>query len=48
MVWKWIDSSGESRYSVARLDMNGTRSGMIDEIDKEVFEKFKGISVRMF
>lgn len=48
MAWKWIDSSGEAGYSVARLDMNGTRSGMIDEIDKEVFEKFKGISVRMF
>lgn len=48
MAWKWIDSSGEARYSVTRLDMNGTRSGMIDEIDKEIFEKFKGISVRMF
>lgn len=48
MTYKWIDSSGEARYSVARLYMDGTRSGMIDEIDKEVFEKFKGISVRMF
>lgn len=48
MAWKWADRFGETRYSITALDMQGTRAGLIDEIDEEIFEKFKIISVRMF
>ena len=48
MAWKWADRFGETRYSITALDMQGPRAGLIDEIDEEIFEKFKIISVRMF